>query len=220
MSLDRYSEAAERELITDPDEKARREAENGVRQFIRAAEIIRTHVQDSERPFRLRSSTILDLNSRALDGIHRLAGTYRNTPVAIQGSGHQPPDAFLVAEEVEGLCDYVNSQWADLSAIHLAAYTLWRLNWIHPFADGNGRTARAVSYVTLNIKLNSLLPGAQTIPDQIASDKTPYYEALEAADEVWRTENRVDVSVMEEMLSSMLAKQLLAAVHEAGGSLP
>ncbi|MGC9960185.1 Fic family protein [Roseiarcus sp.] len=22
---------------------------------------------------------------------------------------------------------------------------LWRLNWIHPFADGNGRIARTVS---------------------------------------------------------------------------
>ncbi|MEX1365172.1 MAG: Fic family protein [Nannocystaceae bacterium] len=25
-------------------------------------------------------------------------------------------------------------------------YTLWRLNWIHPFVEGNGRTARAACY--------------------------------------------------------------------------
>jgi hypothetical protein len=30
----------------------------------------------------------------------------------------------------------------------LAAYGLWRLNWIHPFVEGNGRTARAVCYFT------------------------------------------------------------------------
>jgi hypothetical protein len=36
---------------------------------------------------------------------------------------------------------------ADATAIHLAAYLMWRLNWIHPFADGNGRTARMTSYV-------------------------------------------------------------------------
>jgi fido (protein-threonine AMPylation protein) len=27
----------------------------------------------------------------------------------------------------------------------LAAFALWNLNWIHPFIEGNGRTARAVS---------------------------------------------------------------------------
>lgn len=35
MSEDRHSEAETVELISDPDEKARREAENGVRQFRR-----------------------------------------------------------------------------------------------------------------------------------------------------------------------------------------
>jgi len=25
----------------------------------------------------------------------------------------------------------------------LAAFALWNLNWIHPFIEGNGRTARA-----------------------------------------------------------------------------
>ena len=82
----------------------------------------------------------------------------------------------------EHLCEYVNSNWSTKSALHLAAYVLWRLNWIHPFADGNGRTARTVSYVVLSIKLDGLLPGAPTIPDQIADDKQPYYLALEAAE--------------------------------------
>src|ERR1700691_2453032 len=52
----------------------------------------------------------------------------------------------------------VNEHWEESNAIHLAAYILWKLNWIHPFADGNGRTARAVSYAVLCIKLDGLLP--------------------------------------------------------------
>ncbi|WP_271571569.1 Fic family protein [Bradyrhizobium sp. CCBAU 11386] len=87
-----------------------------------------------------------------------------------------------MSEEIEHLCDYINDNWS-MSAVHLAAYVLWRLNWIHPFADGNGRTARAVSYVVMSIKLDSLLPGAPTIPEQIAGNKKPYYDALEAADQ-------------------------------------
>jgi Fic family protein len=139
-----------------------------------------------------------------------MAGTYRNSPVKISESAHQPPDAFLVAEEVAALCDYVNEHWDDKDGVHLSAYVLWRLNWIHPFADGNGRTARAISYVILCTRLDGLLPGSPTIPEQIADDKPPYYSALEAADATWRKSEQVDVSEMETLLKGMLAKQLLS----------
>jgi Fic family protein len=84
---------------------------------------------------------------------------------------------------------------------------MWRLNWIHPFTDGNGRTSRAASYMILCLKLGYVLPGRNSIPDQIAGDKTPYYRALEAADLAWE-KGEVDLSAMKELLSSMLAKQL------------
>jgi len=138
--------------------------------------------------------------------------------VKIGGSGHEPVEAFMVPEETEHLCEYVNDNWSTKSALHLAAYVLWRLNWIHPFADGNGRTARTVSYVVLSIKLDGLLPGVPTIPDQIASDKTPYYLALEAADLAWKATQQVDVSQLESMLEGMLAKQLVAAVNSAAAA--
>jgi Fic family protein len=189
-----------------------------VRQYAVALDIIRTHVHDPERPFRLRSNIILRLNKEALDGIHPLAGTFRNTPAEIHGSNHEPVEPFMVAEETAHLCEYVNDNWSTRSALHLAAYVLWRLNWIHPFADGNGRTARTVSYVVLSIKLNGLLPGVPTIPEQIASDKTPYYHLLEEADAVWKATQQVDVSQIEEMLGGMLAKQLVAAANSAAAS--
>lgn len=217
MSGDRHSIADIAPVLTDPTEVARREAENGIRQFNLALEIIREHVKDSERPFRLRTSAILRLHAAALEGLHPLAGTYRNTPVKIGGSKHQPPEAAMVAEEVEHLCDYVNDNWKDKSAEHLSAYVLWKLNWIHPFADGNGRTARTVSYVVMSIKLDSLLPGTPTIPDQIASNKAPYYDALEKADTALSERDEVDVGALEEMLHGMLATQLLSSVKEAKG---
>jgi Fic family protein len=214
VSGDRHSYAEDAQLLSDPDQIARREAENGLRQFTLALEMIRSHVKDKERPFRLRAGLIMQLHKAALDGLHRLAGTYRNTPVTIHGSRHQPPEAAFVADEA--MCEYVNENWASKSATHLAAYVLWKMNWIHPFADGNGRTARAVSYVVLSIKLDGLLPGTPTIPEQIATDKRPYYSALEVADAAW-TSDRVDVSVLEALLGSMLAQQLLNAAKEAAG---
>lgn len=212
---DRHSFAPPAELIADEQQRARREAENGVRQFRLALEIVRSHVQDAERPFSLRASHILQLHHSALDGIHLMAGAFRNTPVEIGGSQHKPPDSWLVADEVQHLCDYVNGNWEKSRAVHLAAYCLWRMNWIHPFADGNGRTARAISYVVLSIRMNGLLPGAPTIPEQIAADKTPYYDALEAADSNWGERGSVDVSVLEQMIAEMLARQLLSATEHA-----
>ncbi len=215
MSGDRHSIADTASVITDPIEIARREAENGLRQFNLAVEIIRTHVKDAERPFKLRSSIILKLHKEALDGLHPLAGTYRNTPVKISGSKHQPPEAAMVAEEIEHLCEYVNENWQK-SATHLSAYVLWRLNWIHPFSDGNGRTARTVAYVVLSVKLDSLLPGTPAIPDQIARDKKPYYDALEQADAAF-DDGEADVTALEDMLHGMLATQLLSATRQALG---
>lgn len=214
MSEDRHSQADPVELISDPDEKARREAENGVRQFKAALEIIRSSIQNPNKRFRLTQSLIIDLHQKALDGIHPLAGTYRNSPVFIGKSSHIPPRHIEVADHVSEMCQYVNDNWKDKGATHLAAYVLWRMNWIHPFADGNGRTARVVSYVVLSAKLDSLLPGAPTIPDQIAADKTPYYSALEDADDAWKRDI-LALSSMEGMLDRMLAQQLLKATEEA-----
>jgi Fic family protein len=89
---------------------------------------------------------------------------------------------------------------------------MWKLNWIHPFTDGNGRTSRAVSYLILCLKMGYLLPGKLSIPDQISKDKSGYYKALEAADAAWET-GRIDLSEMKELLGQGLARQLLA-VHE------
>ncbi|VFU08625.1 Fic family protein [Methylocella tundrae] len=215
MSDDRHSKADPVELIIDPDQKARREAENGVRQFNAALEIIKSHILEPDKSFRLTQALILRLHEKALAGIHPLAGTYRNTPVFIGKSKHLPPPHLEVPDCVAEMCSYVNTNWDERNAIQLSAYVLWRMNWIHPFADGNGRTARVVSYVVLSIKLNSVLPGTPTIPDQIAADKQPYYAELENADASWKHE-RLALSGMEAMLERMLAQQLLRATEEAG----
>jgi Fic family protein len=145
----------------------------------------------------------------ALAGISNYAGNWRPSDIEIHGSTHKPPGAFEVPERIEELCDYVNDKWQDKSPIHLASYVMWKLNWIHPFTDGNGRTSRAASYMILCVKLGYVLPGKRTIPDQIAANKTPYYKALEAAD-IACVGGRIDLTAMKELLSSMLAQQLVA----------
>lgn len=213
---DRKSVASPPEIVTDKLELAKREAANGLRQF----DVVIEQVQEaiSSGQFRLRPSTLLSLNRIALEGINRYAGNYRPSAIEITGSKHKPPPVSAVPGLVEELCDYVNDHFADRSAVHLSAYVMWRLNWIHPFDDGNGRTSRAISYLVLCAKLNSRLPGKPTIPELIASNKRPYYDALEAADGAWETNGGIDLEVLEKLLSDLLGTQLITVLEEARGS--
>lgn len=93
---------------------------------------------------------------------------------------------------------------------------MWRLNWIHPFSDGNGRTSRMVSYLVLSVKLAMLLPGHDTIPDQIVDNRKPYFNALEAADRA-ASQGIVDLSEMEALIERMLAVQLAIVMETATG---
>jgi len=213
---DRRSEAASSFLISDPEQRARREAENGLRQFDSVIGLVQRYLAEGWE-FKLRLSTILGLHRDALLGVHPLAGNFRPSTVEIRGSKHVPPDAWRVPELVEELCDYVNENWEAATALHLAAYTMWRLNWVHPFADGNGRTARAVAYLVLCMRMGSRIPGVRTIPDLISENKQPYYDALEAADNRLEAEHRIDLSSLEELLSNLLAAQLVSAVEQASG---
>jgi len=45
---DRHSHAEDAQLLSDPDEIARREAENGLRQFTIALEMVRSYVKDKK----------------------------------------------------------------------------------------------------------------------------------------------------------------------------
>jgi len=213
----RDSRALEPQLISDPQEKAAAEARNGFRQYDAAISAIHTALDRGS--FKLRPSLILGLQREALAGISSYAGNYRPGGVAIEGSKHEPVGAHSVPELVEDICDYVNDHWNDSTPIHLASYVMWRLNWIHPFADGNGRTSRIVSYAVLSIRAGSILPGTPTIPDQIVDNRKPYFDALDAADLAFR-EGKIDVTKMEELLGALLARQLAQFYQAAGGKLP
>jgi len=214
----RHSRALEPDLIADPKLKAEAEAKNGLRQYDVGVGIIETAIERGTADFKLRPSTILALHREALAGISSYAGLWRPAGVEIQGSKHNPPGAHLVPELVENMCEYVNDRWRDATAIHLAAYVMWRLNWIHPFADGNGRTSRMTSYVVMSIKIGRVLAGTPTIPEQIVGNRLPYFEALDEADECYK-KGQIQLSKMEELLAALLANQLMSIYKLAGGQL-
>lgn len=204
---DRYSSADEPQIVIDPTERAKLETRNALEQFDAVIDLVERFTGPDHPPFRLRTSTILQLQRVALRGLSAYAGVFRPAGVDIAGSNHKPEEAHLVPVRVEELCDYVTDHWSK-PPIHLMAYVLWRLNWIHPFTDGNGRTARAVAYLVLCVRLGYRLPGTRTIPELIAANKDPYYAALESAD-------AGDLGGLERLLAALLARQLYDIHREA-----
>lgn len=166
--------------------------------------------------FRLRMSTMIELNRLAVEGLETDPGNLRSVPVDISNTEHQPPPAQDVPRLLEEMCDHINDNWESETALQLSAYVMWRLNWIHPWTDGNGRTSRVASYLVLCVKTGFVLPGTTTIPEMIAGNKQPYYAALDAADAAWQA-LRVDVSEMESLLGDLLAEQLVDVYKAAGG---
>jgi Fic family protein len=168
---------------------------------------------------RFSPEVILELQRLAVNQIYRCAGRFGDGPVFLEGRTHQPPDHAEVVSNVEAMCDYVNRNWqTPASAVHLSAYLMWRLNSIHPFFGGNGRSSRAASYLVLCARLGFLLPGVKSIPDLIVANREPYYAALRSADRACESGGQ-DISAMEDLLSSVLAQQLVS-FHELATGRP
>ena len=103
------------------------------------------------------------------------AGQYRNLPVRIAGSTHQPPEAWEVSRLMSDWGDWLNGPALNLHPIERAALAHHRLVVIHPFLDGNGRTARLV--------MNLLLMRASYPPTVIMRvNRRQYYNVLARAD--------------------------------------
>jgi Fic family protein len=102
----------------------------------------------------------------------------------------------------------VQENWYIWTPTELAAYGLWRLNWIHPFVEGNGRTARAACYYLLCVRTGKLLHGRKILPERIKEDRPGYEAALMAADIAWDN-GHLDFTRMEDYLAALVQAQLL-----------
>jgi hypothetical protein len=144
-------------------------------------------------------------------------GQYRNMEVQVEKGDevvHVPPKWPHVKGAMQNFFRELSSVWSSGDALDVAAYALWRVNWIHPFRNGNGRTARAFSYACLSLKLRAVLPGRTTVIDEIMLDRERYELCLRAADEEWDKNRVPNLAPMKEFLDSLLQKQIDSAVAE------
>lgn len=121
----------------------------------------------------------------------RIQGQYRDSHVGISGSEWKPPKSQDVPVQMKKLCHEYSQKRKSLHPVELAGWVHNRLVQIHPFSDGNGRTARLV--------LNWILMRNHFPPVIIyVKNKQAYYSVIEAGD-----------NGDEKPFANFLAKQLV-----------
>jgi len=137
-----------------------------------AIQFIRDLIKSNEL-FKLHN--LLSIHGLILHGIDRAnAGRFRQVPVMISGSQHIPPQPWQVEKLMEDYFLFYQQNKETIHPVILAAELHERLATIHPFIDGNGRTARLVMNLIL---LQAGYPIANISGDTEA--RLAYYSALE-----------------------------------------
>jgi fido (protein-threonine AMPylation protein) len=178
---------------------------NGARQydFLRSAVSVSLTIQHDF----LSTAFIKALNFHAITCLHVNAGEFRPCPVRVGDgpSAYHPPEHYQVEARMDTFVNTVNRRWDSFDPVTLAAFVLWQLNLIHPFINGNGRTARAASYFALCLKLKQWLPGKSILPELISRNRDAYVVALKSADQ------GDGLVALHALLSKLLGDQLASA---------
>ena len=116
---------------------------------------------------------IRQIHSLILNKIdNKEAGKYRNIPVTISGSNYKPPESISIPHLMADFNKWLKKKKAQYSIVEYAAMAHFKLVHIHPFVDGNGRTARLLT--------NLILMKYGYPPTVVLKlDRKKYYDCLE-----------------------------------------
>jgi Fic family protein len=136
---------------------------------------------------KINEETIRKLHNITVDKIlpSEKCGEYRKTQVVIRNNqtgqvSFRPPEASLVSVQIQDLLAYVNnSQNQDIHPILESGIVHYELVRIHPFLDGNGRVARALSTLILFLQGYDIRKFF-SLEEYFDSGAAEYYEALQS----------------------------------------
>ena len=188
----------------DPVLFARIQEQNLLRQYDLMANCVEIGLKKGIEAFD--KYTLWSLNAAAVSNIAQFGGRFREQPIYV--GNHIPPHFKEVPNLVDQFLSVIHEIWTiEAHPTVLPAYALWRLNWIHPFIEGNGRTARAACYLLICLRQGALLPGKKIVPERIRENRQPYYDALRAADRHW-ADGHFNVDDLAKYLETLLIAQL------------
>ena len=173
------------ETFSAPPSRAYQERE--VRNVLDALMAIDRQVMDGER-LRITREFICELNRQILEGTeydsHVVPGKVRHKPVVVGNYRGAPAEdcQYLLEALAEWLeSDTFRSDDPEIQfalAVASAIYAHLYIAWIHPFDDGNGRTARLLEFLILARCGMVPLPAAHLLSNHYNLTRDQYYREL------------------------------------------
>ncbi len=120
--------------------------------------------------------TIKQVHRILLDKILHEPGEYRTGMITVPGANFTPSRSSDIPQHVRDLVGWLEKNPDERSPIELSTIFMHRLLVIHPFHDGNGRTAR----ILMNLIL--IRYGYPFLTNISYRDRTKYLETLAEAD--------------------------------------
>jgi Fic family protein len=128
----------------------------------------------NQNPQSLTERDLLKIHEIILAGVDdENAGTYRNVAVRISGSTVVMPNPMKIPELMKKYIKWLQTT-RDFHPAALASEVHYKLVTIHPFVDGNGRTARLL--MNLILMMHGYPPAIIRL-----SDRLKYLDSLESA---------------------------------------
>jgi Fic family protein len=220
-----------------PPSRAYQERE--IRNMLDALMDIDRQIMRFEHP-KITLDLIKNFNLRVLEGTdhepHVVPGETRDYPVGVPSYLGAPAEdcEYLVAE----LCTWLESDLfsdgdpdiAFAKVIACAIYAHLYIAWIHPFGDGNGRTARLLEYLILARSGMVPLPAAHLLSNHYNLTRDQYYRELNEASRTRKVTDLIGYAVqglvdgIREQIDKVRETQMRVTwinyVHETMGRFP
>ncbi len=143
---------------------------------------------------KLTEPVILELHRILYSSIdEKSAGQYRHCNVLITGSEFELPKYNEIPNLMKSFCSKISKMQNKLHPVELAAWLHESLVSIHPFVDGNGRTARLL----MNLALLQAGYNIITIPPVVRNDYIGTLQEAQLKDDILPFYNFISEMVLE-----------------------
>ncbi len=213
--------------------------EREVRNVLEALNSFAAQINGGDRPTITRES-ICEFNRQILVGAnhesHVVPGQVRDYSVVV--SNYRGPPAEDCEYLVERLAKWIESDTfrSDVPEIQFALviasaiYAHLYVAWLHPFGDGNGRTARLIEFLILARSGLVPIPAAHLLSNHYNLTRDQYYRELRAASRTRDTSRFIGYALqgfidgIRDQISEVMAQQFEVAwinyVYETMGRFP
>jgi Fic family protein len=136
------------------------------------------YVEKHAKKKSIRHEDIFELHRLLADTVMDQGQVGRYRTIAVRVGKHFPPPAADVSPRMFKLLEWWNQKAASLSPVLSSAILHYQFEWIHPFADGNGRVGRALALWEL-YRRGFDSHHIFSVDEYYWEDRPAYYEALD-----------------------------------------